>query len=388
MTVVTSTASQSHVTSPSIVNYRSSEDTNSLSDFQNVTVFAQIFQLQKWKVPNQSLCSGARRNHPLSLFCEAEQQLAVSVKLLENVREVNSDEFRRFIDRVHQHQTELLNTIYLVYSEMDSVLKCSRGYRRYLSQEDREELDHGFSETILFAAQALSKGFQIRGIEYCSEELRGPAQKLCATFEALRYVFQYKATEYPDSISLVGLFPVVMDFDQAWVDFEKAICYIYFNINGRRARERENEEINERRLWVGLMWDTLEEIVEKQIVSSDAIKEYDPSIFFALPRMTLLSLLKVPFDSIKNLKALSSYTDEMKQICEELANLTPTELLTLQKWLCGEEVNPAIVNIHQTFTKLCAIVDPLQSGPSAKFFLSVMSKVFQRHIDRTSEESH
>ncbi|KAK9767612.1 hypothetical protein K7432_002457 [Basidiobolus ranarum] len=361
---------------------RNSEDSNGSSLLQHPTVFAQIFKFQKWKLPKHSPQSKTRRNHPLHLFYDAEQQLSSSIKLLESVRDVNSARFRRCTDRVHQHQTELLNTIYLVYCEMDSVLKCSRGYRRHLPTEDREELDQGFSETILFAAQALSRGFQIRGIEHCSEELREPAQKLCATFEALRYVFQYRAVKHPYSISLVGLFPVLMDFDQAWVEFERLVCYTYFNINGRRTRLKEKEDRNEWSLWVGLMWSTLGEIIKEDFISGEAVKEYDPTIFFTLPRMSLLNLLKNHINLAEKLKVLSPHGESMKQIFIELTLLSPAELLTLQRWLCGGEVNPATLNIHRIFTKLCAIVDPLQSGPEAKFFLAAMSKVFKRYIKK------
>ncbi|ORX83250.1 hypothetical protein K493DRAFT_307643 [Basidiobolus meristosporus CBS 931.73] len=368
--------------------------------FQNLAVVTQIFQ--KWQMSKILPHNSVKQSHPLSPFCQAgmysleflainipanfarpELQLANSIRLLGNIHELGPDDSGRIITQVHRHQAELLNAIHLVYSEMDSVLKCSRGYRRFLQSEDREELSQGFSETILFAAQALSRGFQIRGIEHYTEELHGPAQRLCATLEALRYVFHHRLAEYPNSISLVGLFPVLMDFDQAWVEFERAICNTYFNINERLSREKDREEMREWSLWVDLMCSTLVDMVEAKLISCDAVKECDPTVFFALPRMSLLNLLLNQHDSTTKLKALSSHSASITQILRSLSALSVPESSILKTWLCGGEVDSTLANIHQIFTQVCAIVDPLQSGPEAKFFTGIMSKVLKRYINES-----
>lgn len=49
-------------------------------------------------------------------------------------------------------------------------------YRAQLPPEDQRELEGGFSENILFAAQALSRGFRIRGIEPFTAELVEPGK--------------------------------------------------------------------------------------------------------------------------------------------------------------------------------------------------------------------
>lgn len=77
----------------------------------------------------------------------------------------------------------------MVYLEMPNALKSNRDYRNELPPEDRLELDDKFSENIMFAAQALGRGFRIRGIEAFTAELSDPARILCAAIEVPTSLF-------------------------------------------------------------------------------------------------------------------------------------------------------------------------------------------------------
>lgn len=187
---------------------------------------------------------------------------------------------------------------------MDSGLKAGREYRCSLPPEDQRELEGGFSENILFAAQALTRGFRIRGIEGFTAELVAPARQLCASMDALRLAFKRRAVLPPMSIAastsreenntirltttpssntaaagtaandnisdsatasttattstatnnyntplFVGnclpehgdLFPVLAEFDVAWTRFEQKICFCYFSVTYSGRPGRQDE---------------------------------------------------------------------------------------------------------------------------------------------------
>lgn len=170
---------------------------------------------------------------------------------LKRIRNVNSIRFRRRNERVHRAQRLLLDSIYLIYTDVDDDYKSPREYRRQLPPEDQRELENGFSENILFAAQALARGFRIRGIEQFTSELVEPAKQLCATMEALRYVFRSRAIECGAGLPYNDLWSVIGDFDLAWTWFEQKICFCYFTVTyqGRPAKIDETDmyQVNELR---------------------------------------------------------------------------------------------------------------------------------------------
>ncbi|KAJ1959312.1 hypothetical protein GGI12_004401 [Dipsacomyces acuminosporus] len=225
-------------------------------------------------LPKQ-LWPGGRYPHPLTeadRVCSdallstftAESSLFNAIRLLERTRSTRSSSFRIRADRVHTSQSQLLNCIFELFIQLvPEEEQRSRHYRYYLPEDDQIELDRGFSESVLFAAQALARGFQIRGTEMHTQSLREPAWLLCSAWAAVRYVIfargsslwciwdhglmhqdEHEASTSPllsspaspsSSISpqdeLGALRGVLEDFDEAWVKFERDLCFAYFGLS-------------------------------------------------------------------------------------------------------------------------------------------------------------
>ncbi|KAI0218771.1 hypothetical protein L0F63_003779 [Massospora cicadina] len=339
----------------------------------SVDSIAAIFRFQRWK----STRVGPKMNerHPLSLYYHAEEHLGIAIRQLEKVRSVVSRRFHRNTERVHMAQQLLLDTIFLIYSEMDNQLKCSKLHRAQLPAEDQMELNQGFSENILFAAQAIVHGFHIRGIEHCSEELREPALQLCAALEALRHVFRTRSMEAPEP-PYNGLFSVMIDFDVAWTAFEQDICHSYFIRNAlfkAKTHPRNFDQL------VGLMKRTLN-LERGKLLSSAKIEELDPSIMIALPRLTLLNCLldpSLPLVGKDCFEWFNQHKQTISTLIDDLAKLNSDQLSNLKAWLSTFEPPSHHHHLISPFTDICKIADSLQCGPNSKLFLNALDKSFQ-----------
>ncbi|KAJ1888190.1 hypothetical protein LPJ66_008700, partial [Kickxella alabastrina] len=97
----------------------------------------------------------------------AESTFASSIRVLSRTRSnAQSPSFCLRADRVHLNQSRLLRCIHVLFVlQVPAEERRSRHYRFYLPEDDQLELDRGFSESVLFAAQALARGYQIRGTE-------------------------------------------------------------------------------------------------------------------------------------------------------------------------------------------------------------------------------
>ncbi|KAJ3016806.1 Lateral signaling target protein 2 [Thoreauomyces humboldtii] len=247
---------------------------------------AQIFQFSAWRTRDNEVPPRLNETQPLSMFWHADKHLARMVESLQQVRDTECDKFKRRNERVHRAQRLLLETIFLIYSEMDESLKASRSYRRQLPAEDQRELEGGFSENILFAAQALSRGFRIRGIEDYTAELYEPARQLHAAVEALRLAFSTRALScssppYPD------MYPVLRDFDRAWTAFEQKICFCYFSVTCS-ARPGRSDELD---MFQVLMSETLIRAVNHGYITWSQVYNFDPLVMFAVPRLCIVAAL-------------------------------------------------------------------------------------------------
>lgn len=161
-----------------------------------------------------------------------------SIKLLRKYANSSGPGFLRTLEKVHEQQKILLATIFLLFNELDESLRSHKEYRISLPPQDRSELENTYSENILFAAEALSGGFRIRGIEGFTDELVEPAKTLCATLQALRASLRIRCSKsiYPPYFDI---FDILSEFDAAWTNFESQICSFYQLSNGRLLRINE-----------------------------------------------------------------------------------------------------------------------------------------------------
>ncbi|KAJ1649334.1 hypothetical protein IWQ61_009549 [Dispira simplex] len=268
----------------------------------NLPVITQIFQCPKWKVTTAPKLSNTAGNKPLAMYFLAEEKLSSAIALLERCSNPASAAFKECADRVHMCQRIFLNTIYLIYSGMDTSQRASRNYRQYLPDEDQHELNRSFSESILFAAQALSRGFQIRGIEDQSGVLRRPATELCASLDALRFVFRHRAQECARA-PYVLLYPVLGDFDRAWTTFERQLCFAYFDVGNSELRNSGSNDITvdddqQLELLTVILSECVLRALARGIVQRDDVESFEPAVILAIPRLALVHALLYSPDSL------------------------------------------------------------------------------------------
>lgn len=277
----------------------------------------------------------ATRQRPSETFCicadsmweaqSAESALAGAINTLAKTRSSRSSSFRLRADRTHIAQSKLLQCVYSLFMQLiPSEQQRSRHYRYYLPEDDQMELDRGFSESVLFAAQALARGFQIRGTESHTQALREPSWMLCSAWAAVRYVIFARGTALWDlwtssrlqeeamdnNEDMQALCRVLEDFDEAWVRFERDLCFAYFGLGsgqvpGTAAMDSmansEDSGYNvaisdgglaaheeEFSLLVVLLSETLQRSLNQELLTQEQAETMDPQLILALPRLAIL----------------------------------------------------------------------------------------------------
>ncbi|KAJ1667392.1 hypothetical protein EV178_001386 [Coemansia sp. RSA 1646] len=313
----------------------------------------------------------------------AESSLMSSTQLLERMRSMQTMSFRVRADRVHLAQSQLLHCVYILFTQqVRAEQRQSRHYRFYLPEDDQAELDRGFSESVLFAAQALSRGFQIRGTEVYTQALREPAWMLCSVWAALRHVLHVRGQDLwrtwthgtglvsgRDGRSLVhydelvALREVLEDFDEAWVRFERDLCFAYFGLSNAQiagimdpnssgdALAPESQRIaqeEEFSLLVVLMSETLQRCLGQDLATRDQIECMDPVLVISLPRLAILHAIArngaeglrfVDSDSAPMFWWFRDYKDLCKRVSDAAETMSPALYEVLQRMLIAEEAD-------------------------------------------------
>ncbi|KAI9142010.1 hypothetical protein BKA69DRAFT_1071007 [Paraphysoderma sedebokerense] len=381
------------------------------------TYVSTIFQFREWKPKMKQKAPVLNENNPLSMYYHADERLLSAVKsLCRNPAK---------IDKVHSAQKLLLDCIYIIYSDMDEESKLNRDYRRQLPQEDQQELDNGFSENILFAAEALSHGFRIRGIESFTNELIEPARQVCASMEALRFVFRSRALENSEP-PYHNLWPVLRDFDKSWTVFEQKICHCYFTV----MYKTKPATVDETDMLTILLSETILRALKNQFITTDQLADFDPDVMFAIPRLAIvMTLIHIPncfniSDPMVGYRWFRAKQSQIEGITEYLKQATEREIFHLEYMLAKNDsqtqlpegffvndqsltsppttsaeatdeaakitpVNPSKstppplpskVDVQKLFTSISSVADSMQSGPRARDFVSILHKVFKMHV--------
>ncbi|KAJ2664017.1 hypothetical protein IWW48_001029 [Coemansia sp. RSA 1200] len=313
----------------------------------------------------------------------AESSLIASTQLLERMRSMQTMSFRVRADRVHLAQSQLLHCVYILFTQQVQVeRRQSRHYRFYLPEDDQTELDRGFSESVLFAAQALSRGFQIRGTEMFTQALREPAWALCSVWTALRHVLHARGHDLlrewargtgripasgggnlPRHEALVALCDVLEDFDEAWVRFERDLCFAYFGLSNTQiagimdpnssgdALTPESQHIaqeEEFSLLVVLISETLQRCLDQHLATRDQMESMDPVLVIALPRLAILHA--IARNGVEGLRFIDSddapmfwwfrdYRDHCRRVSDAAGQLSPALYGILQRMLIAEDAD-------------------------------------------------
>ncbi|KAJ2636785.1 hypothetical protein GGF44_003061, partial [Coemansia sp. RSA 1694] len=240
---------------------------------------------------------GRRSGVSAGAIRDAEAALARAVRVLARVRDSQSAGFRARADGVHAAQARLLALVHgLSAAALGAGGGSSRHYRVYLPEEDQAELDRGFSESVLFAAQALARGFQIRGTEPRTPALRDPAALLCAAWAAVRHVLHAPPSPPGDASALAG---VLADFDGAWVRFERALCFAYFGLSVSGDADVFTEvgdsldgDDAEFALLAVLLSEALQRAVAQRLLARACVDAMAPRVMLALPRLAIAHAIR------------------------------------------------------------------------------------------------
>ncbi|KAL7750353.1 hypothetical protein RI367_004126 [Sorochytrium milnesiophthora] len=360
-----------------------------------------VFQYQKFSYDKKSakppkmdeLC-------PLSLFWHADEDLRRVIKQALKGRASRSS--------IHQAQSVLLDAVSLVYMDLPEPKKLPRNYRNGLPAPRQAELD-GFSESVLFLAQALARGFVVRGIEQHTQMLIHPAMELIATFDALRFVFRSRAlvTVQPP---YQPLFTVVQEFDKAWVAFEQILVARFPNV---LFRNRE-VFIDDNGLLAFLLSETVVRALERKYVTLDQLRDFDPDLMFAIPRLAVVSACRYMPDLMEiseRSKWFQNKSAAMLLLGGKLRRMTAEDVTALEWKLAkndsefavpAESTNSPVaedradtgepwdfppVPISEYFTDICSIADNFQSGRKAREFVPLLQKAFAANLMDDEETS-
>ncbi|KAJ2093085.1 hypothetical protein GGI09_005823, partial [Coemansia sp. S100] len=293
----------------------------------------------------------------------AEARLAAAVRVLQKTGSSQSAAFRSRADRVHVAQARLLGGVHRLFVGLvGGDEHRSRHYRFYLPEEDQAELDRGFSESVLFAAQALARGFQIRGTEARTLALRAPAALLCAAWAAVRHVLQargrdlWRAWAAGDADAL-ALRRVLADFDDAWVRFERDLCFAYFGLadvddDADAGPGLAHEE--EFALLVVLLSEALQRAVGLRLVAQDQVDDMDPRLILALPRLAILHAIAHahPADGLCFVQSdhapvfwwFRDFAHHCARISRALAQTPPPLYAVLMRMLVAEEADVVLAD--------------------------------------------
>ncbi|ORX67500.1 hypothetical protein DL89DRAFT_45611 [Linderina pennispora] len=274
----------------------------------------------------------------------AESSLDSAIRQLEKTKSTRSSSFRARADRVHMWQGKLLCSIHILFTQVAGQGR-SRHYRYYLPEDDQIELDRGFSESVLFAAQALARGFQIRGTEPYTVQLREPAWLLCSAWAALRFVLYARSSALMRTWrgeSVEALRTVLVDFDEAWVRFERDLCFAYFGLDDGQAAAQEEEFA----LLVVLLSETMQGSVRLGLFSEDDVESMDPQLILALPRLAILHAIVKGADGLQFTEEpafwwFREFVAVSRRIASMASGWSDEQYRVLQSMLAADEADEA-----------------------------------------------
>ncbi|KAJ1734118.1 hypothetical protein LPJ61_001243 [Coemansia biformis] len=299
----------------------------------------------------------------------ADAALGRAVKRLGAVCSTHSAAFHQRAIRVHAAQARALRWVHELFALMvPADAWQSRHYRFYLPEDDQAELDRGFSESVLFAAQALAHGLQIRGTERHTQALVEPALVLCSTWAAVRFTVHARGRRLcrtwrgdasggaADTGDAAALRSVLEDFDEAWVRFERDLCFAYFGLSDAHvAGIMDSSELGaglsaqeeEFSLLVVLLSETLQWGRAQGLISDECIENMDPHLFLALPRLAILHAIADAVDGLcfveSDARPVFWWFREQATICRRIRDAVsawpPSRRLLLQRMLASEEAD-------------------------------------------------
>ncbi|KAJ1553576.1 hypothetical protein HK405_007517 [Cladochytrium tenue] len=365
---------------------------------------AAVFQHSSWKVLRGETPPRLNETLPLTLFFYADASVGRAIRKLARTPSTSTATLQRRAELVHRHQRRVLSTVRDIYCDIvPPSRRRDRAHRALLPAADRRELDSAtFSEGVLFAAQALSAGLSVRGLEQASASLKNVAVPLCAAHAALRFAMRSRALTRPRP-PYDDLAGVVSTYDSVWNAFEEAICTCYFQLAA--LRPPPPPDVLDTELLQILMSEAILHGLERGHIQREHLRDFDPSAIVAVPRLTLELALagglcgacdgrtvqpvlarwlgKKPSDLDALRERLSTYADEERAVLEKR--------LVIGSEDGGQSESPATPSrrrmassrsVRSVFHAVCGLSDKLQRS---RDFIRVMQSAFQMYADENGE---
>ncbi|CAO3671203.1 unnamed protein product [Rhizopus stolonifer] len=248
------------------------------------TPMSRIMSIETWS--NQPFVKPKlKKDNVLSLLYHADEQWMASSKALQK------DSTEQAVESVHLQQHIYLDTLYLLQKSL-----CNQ-YRRY-------------AEPIYFSAQVLYHGCQVSHLEPFTDHLRPHASRLVSTLEQIRCTM-YRLLErrqhelfflaflsQPKDNTAQELIPYLEQFLEHWDTFEQALLNAYMDtvfgsqhpspmILHRPRKPLLHESFQDQ--FTQLLPLTLERAIDSGLLELAAVSSFEPLIFVALPRLTILA---------------------------------------------------------------------------------------------------
>ncbi|KAI8928553.1 hypothetical protein BC831DRAFT_447700 [Entophlyctis helioformis] len=318
---------------------------------------------------------------PLSLFQHA---LSASQRAIEQFKrssraDQTSHAFRWRHELVHRAQRMLLQCMYYVAHSLGDAVMLSRDYRNRLAPGDHAELGGTYSERILFTAQALSRGFQVRSIcELQAFHMLESANVLKSAYHTAIAAF-YSRTCWSILPPYDDLAPVLRDFELAWVNFEERATAALFEADYGGMPEIEDDTD----LVFIQMKEATDHGVRGGVISIEQLQESDPSVLVGIPRLTIIcalrhqrgsSLFEGLCDDFRWFKRHAAIIKELRDSIQSMSAATVRDL-ELQCVGSTAESGELDETLQHAFRLVCQIADELQTGSRAKEIVRVLAHI-------------
>ncbi|KAJ9090536.1 hypothetical protein DSO57_1001506 [Entomophthora muscae] len=180
---------------------------------------------------------------------------------------------------------------------------------------------------------------------------------------------------------------VLVDFDVAWTQFEKDICFRYFGVGGFRTSSSNRPALSQlppdSDMFIILITEAAHYAIERGILDCCQIDDCDPQAMIALPRLAIIAALS-HMPSLLNIthpdRAFSwfqPYSEQLSSLRGRISALEQKEIELLERWLSfSETITETNTKLHHIYVEVASIADAFQSGEHASHLLLILKKVF------------
>jgi uncharacterized protein YecT (DUF1311 family) len=283
------------------------------------------------------------------------------------------------LDSVHKAQRIWLHSVFKLRNCLvirgHRGLISSRDYHSRLRTEDRDELSASYSEYMFFAAQSISHGFFVQGLQDRADVLTPLAVAVVANFQVVRSLLVgHSMSSAEAELSLAS---ALKEADFAWTSFEEEACRKYFVDENKKPVRKRPVDIAR-----SIFEKALYRAVKAGNVKSESVEDQDPSLFVHLPRMALLRAIEMGDEAISALcDADLDVVGTVADLASSVSEMAEEKISKLESMLCGnsKEETASDRELLDAFKETAAVAD--------RWLQTKKSKLISFCIRRALEEA-